>query len=205
MLCRLLDGRARTATELAVAAEVTPSTASVHLAKLRERALVDVAAQGKHRYYRLAGPAVAAAIEALMIAGRDAGKSGTPAAPARLIAARTCYDHMAGALGVSLHDRMAEKGWLLPRPEGYDLTEAGAKGLAAAGVDVAGSRVLRRRFAFPCLDWTERRPHVGGALGAALLALALRRRWVVRDLDGRALDLTRAGRRELRARFGLRE
>ncbi|HWC64457.1 MAG TPA: helix-turn-helix transcriptional regulator [Thermoanaerobaculia bacterium] len=206
MLCLLLDGRARTATELAVAAEVTPSTASVHLAKLRERGLVEVAAQGKHRYYRLGGPAVAAAIEALMIAAGGAGKPWRPSAPAGLTAARTCYDHMAGALGVSLHDRIVESGWLVQRPaDGYDLTDAGTKALEAAGVDLAGSRALRRRFAFPCLDWSERRPHVGGALGAALLGLALRRKWVVRELDGRALDVTRAGRRELRARFGLRE
>lgn len=205
MLCLLLDGHARTSTELAVAAGVSPSTASVHLARLLERRLVAVAAQGKHRYYRLAGPAVAAAVEALLVAAGDARKPWTPSTPTRLTAARTCYDHLAGALGVSLHDRMMAMRWLLSGPAAgdYDLTAEGTRALEALGVDVATSRTLRRRFAFPCLDWSERRPHVGGALGAALLSAALRRKWVTRDLDSRALTVTPLGRREMRTRFGL--
>lgn len=204
MLCLLLDGHARTATELAVAGGVSPSTASVHLARLRGQGLVDAVAQGKHRYYRLGGPRVAAAVEALMVAG-GARREWKPPAPSRLAAARTCYDHMAGTLAVALHDRMLERGWLRGAGgDAYDLTGEGTKALSAAGVDVSASRGMRRRFAFACLDWSERRPHLGGALGAALLGAALSRRWVERELDGRALSVTRSGRRELRSRFDVR-
>ena len=200
MLCCLMDGNARTSTELAVVAEVSPSTASVHLAHLKERRLVRVDAQGKYRYYRLEDAAVAAAIEALMIVAGGPRDRFTPHAPARLRAARTCYDHMAGAIAVSLHDRLQHLRWL---NDAYDLSEPGVKALQALGVDVASLRALRRRFAYGCLDWSERRPHVGGALGAVLLKVALRRKWVVKDLDSRALSVTRAGRRELHARFGV--
>lgn len=204
MLCLLLDGRARTATELAVAAEVSPSTASVHLARLRERELVALAVQGKHRYYRLGGPRIAAAVEALMVAGGAVRREWKPTTPSRLVAARTCYDHMAGTLAVALHDRMIDLGWLRGGKAGdYDLSPEGARGLEAAGVDVEKSRSMRRRFAFACLDWSERRPHVGGALGAGFLGAALARRWVERNLDSRALSVTRTGRRELRSRFGV--
>jgi DNA-binding transcriptional ArsR family regulator len=204
MLYSLLDGRARTSTELAVIAEVTASTASVHLQRLRAQRLVKVLAQGKHRYYRLEGTNVAAALEALsVLAGgsRAAFVSGTPN---RLRAARTCYDHIAGTLGVSLHDRFAALRWLSRAAAGaYELTADGAKAFAALGIDIDRTRALRRRFAYACVDWSERRPHIGGALGAALLAVALKRRWVSQDLDSRALSVTRAGRREMLARFGL--
>jgi DNA-binding transcriptional ArsR family regulator len=203
MLCQLLDGHARTATELAAIGDVTPSTASAHLARLRERQLVEMVAQGKHRYYRLGSPRAAAAIEALMGLARGEGAEWKPRSPPALAVARTCYDHMAGALAVSLHDRLLDRACLEITAGGrsYELTAFGTKRLEDAGIDVAGARALRRRFAYPCLDWSERRPHVGGGLGAAILAAALRRRWVSRDPDSRALDVTRLGRRELRARF----
>jgi hypothetical protein len=185
-------------------AEVTPSTASAHLQRLKNERLVKVFAQGKHRYYSLEGSDVAAALEALsVVAG---GSRFVPNTPQRLRAARTCYDHIAGALGVALHDRFQVLRWLSGPPAGgtaYDLTPAGTKALEALGIDVEGTRSLRRRFAFACLDWSERRPHLGGALGAALLGVALKKRWVSRDLDSRALSVTRFGEREMRARFGL--
>jgi DNA-binding transcriptional ArsR family regulator len=208
MLCCLLDGHARTSTELAVVAEVSPSTASVHLARLKEEQLVKVSAQGKHRFYSLKGASVAAALEALMVVASGASRQFVPSTPARLRSARTCYDHMAGAIAVSLHDGFMERGWLLEttaESNSYELTDSGAKALEAVGIEIATTRALRRRFAFGCLDWSERRPHLGGALGAALLNVALRRNWVVQDLDSRALSVTRAGRREMRARFGLQE
>lgn len=198
MLYCLLDGHARTSTELAIVAEVSPSTASVHLSRLKTAGLVDVAVQGKHRYYNLQGPDVARALEGLsVLAGGTRGKF-TPNTPVRLRAARTCYDHMAGTLAVSLHDSFRTRGWLSDTADAYDLTAPGAKALANLGIDVEPLRALRRRFAYPCLDWSERRPHIGGALGAALLKLALQKNWVTQDLDSRALTITPTFPRNLR-------
>ncbi|HEY7791922.1 MAG TPA: helix-turn-helix transcriptional regulator [Vicinamibacterales bacterium] len=206
MLYALLDGRARTATELAIVADVAPATASVHLQRLRDARLVAMRAQGKHRYYSLAGVEVAAALEALSVLAGGHQRPFAPNTPHHLRTARTCYDHLAGTLGVALHDRLQALGWLSPdRADSsrYDVSPAGARALEGLGIDVTGARRLRRRFAYACLDWSERRPHLGGALAGAVLTLAVKRTWVVRDLDSRALDITSAGRRELRAKFGL--
>lgn len=205
MLYSLVDGRARTSTELAMAAGVTPSTASVHLNRLLEEGLVVVHPQGKHRYYRLSGQRVARVLEGLaVLAGGSPGlKIGTPP---RLRAARTCYDHIAGALGVALHDRFCALKWLAAPARGdhaYGVTEEGAGGFVKLGLDLETAQSQRRRFAYGCVDWSERRPHLGGALGAALLHLALKRKWVTQSLDSRALEITAQGRRELGARLGL--
>jgi DNA-binding transcriptional ArsR family regulator len=203
MLYCLIDGHARTSTELAVVAAVTPSTASVHLQRLKEQRLVKVSAQGKHRYYSLEGTSVATALEALsVLAGSTTRQVFVPNTPSPLRAARTCYDHMAGTLGVALHDRFVARGWIANGADGgdaYDVTAAGVKGFATLGIDVVATRALRRRFAYACLDWSERRPHLGGALGAAVLEIALKRKWVLQDLDSRALQITGAGRRALSA------
>src|SRR5579864_2262170 len=177
MLYCLLDWHARTSTELTIIAGVSPSTASVHLHRLQDEALVKVLSQGKHRYYSLGGPNVARVLEGLSVLA--AGSPGTfvPNTPNRLRVARTCYDHMAGTLGVLLHDRLKSLGWLFHSPTGrddaYELTTDGAMSLAALGLDIEGARAPRRRFAYACLDWSERRPHMGGSLGAALFTLAL--------------------------------
>jgi DNA-binding transcriptional ArsR family regulator len=203
----LMDGHARTSTELSVVAEVSPSTASVHLNRLKGAHLVKVLIQGKHRFYSLEGPNVASALESLSVLGGTRDKF-VPSTPSRLRVARTCYDHMAGATGVSLHDRFKALGWLSTgsnaSDNSYDLSFAGTKAFEALGIDIEATRILRRRFACACLDWSERRPHVGGALGAALLKVALTRKWVVQDLDSRALAVTSLGRREMLTRFGLR-
>jgi DNA-binding transcriptional ArsR family regulator len=206
MLYCLSDGRARTSTELAVVAEISPSTASAHLHRLLTRRLLKVFVQGKHRYYSLRGPDVAAALEALSVLAGGSREVFVPNTPHRLRAARTCYDHMAGALGVALHDRFHAMGWLsgANAENSYELEPKGEKALAALGLDIETARKSRRRFAFACVDWSERRPHLGGAVGAAVLALALKRKWVAQDLDSRALSITKAGRREMLARFGLR-
>ncbi len=207
MLYCLMDGNARTGTELATVADVSPSTASVHLNRLKTQRLVKVLVQGKHRYYSLEGPQVAAALEALRVLAEGSCQPFRSGSLGRLQAARTCYDHIAGSLGVSLHDRFMALGWLsMPVAGGtaYDVAPEGAKGFEAVGIDVDATRELRRRFACACLDWSERRPHVGGALGAALLRIALKQRWVEKDLDSRALTVTRLGSRELLARFGVR-
>jgi DNA-binding transcriptional ArsR family regulator len=207
MLYCLLDGHARTSTELALVAEVSPSTASVHLAQLKERGLVRVLAQGKHRYYSLEGTRTAAALEALMVVAVGPGNRFVPNTPSRLRAARTCYDHIAGKIAVALHDRLTQLAWLTATSAGtdsYDVTDAGARALTELGIDVEATRALRRRFAYACVDWSERRPHLGGALGAAFLKLALQRKWISQDLDSRALQVTRHGWRDMEQRFGLR-
>ena len=205
----LVDGRARTSTELSVVAEVSPSTTSVHLDRLKKAHLVNVLVQGKHRFYSLAGPDVARALEGLSVLAGGFRVKFVSSAPSRLRVARTCYDHLAGILGVLLHDRFRTLGWLSvgskskKKDEGYDLTLEGTKALESLGIQVEATRALRRRFACACVDWSERRPHLGGALGAALLNVALKRKWVIQDFDSRALDVTRVGRRELLSRFGL--
>ncbi|RST54272.1 ArsR/SmtB family transcription factor [Variovorax sp. MHTC-1] len=205
MLCCLLDGHARTATELAAVGEVAASTASAHLARLKEQRLVESVAQGKHRYFRLAGSEVAAVLEGLLVVAGAPANEFQPTAPSRLRAARTCYDHMAGTAGVALHDRLHAQGWLHTAAEGgvYELTAEGAVALESLGLDIENARRSRRRFACACLDWSERRPHLGGALGAAWLQLSLRRGWARQELDGRALALTPKAKREMPELFGL--
>ncbi len=203
MLYYLVDGHARTSTELAIVAEVSPSTASVHLNRLKSEHLVKVHVQGKHRYYSLEGPNVADVLERLSVLAGGTRDKFVPNTPSRLRAARTCYDHIAGTLGVSLHDGFQSQGWISPgRDDAYSLTPLGAKAFASLGIDLGATGALRRRFAYACLDWSERRPHLGGALGAAVLKVALKKKWVTQDLDSRALGITSLGRREMVARFG---
>lgn len=202
----LMDGHARTSTELAVVANVSPSTASVHLHRLKAADLVKVLIQGKHRYYSLQSAEVASVLEGLSVLAGGVGNKFVPGAPSRLCAARTCYDHIAGRVGVLLHDRFNTLKWLSAASEddtAYELTPTGIKAFETLGIDVEATRALRRRFACACLDWSERRPHIGGALGAALLKHGLRKRWVTQDLDSRALAVTAFGRREILNRFGL--
>jgi len=201
----LMDDRARTSTELAAVAEVGTSTASAHLDRLLKARLLKVAAQGRHRYYRLAGPEVGRVLEGLSAIAGTLSPRFIPSTPNRLRAARTCYDHIAGSLGVMLHDRLLDMGWIAPAGHGdsYTITEKGRRKLGEMGIKVAEIPARRRRFAFGCLDWSERRHHLGGSLGAALLGHALARRWLARDLDGRGLTPTALGRQELRRHFGL--
>lgn len=205
MLYCLVDGRARTGTELAVIAGVSPSTASVHLARLVRQKLVQVQTQGRYRYYSLAGAGVAAALEALAVVAGPARPRFEPRTPPALRTARSCYDHLAGALAVGLLERFLEQGWLVGvehESGAYELTETGTHAFERLGVDVTAARAQRRRFACACLDWSERKPHVGGALGGALLETALKRRWVVKELDSRALRLTPAGQLAFKTQVG---
>ena len=217
----LMDGHARTSTELAMVADVSPSTASVHLNRLKSDHLVKMLVQGKHRYYSLGGPDVAAVLERLSVLASGTGDPFVPSTPSRLRVARTCYDHLAGKVGVALNDRFEALGWLHnSRASGskikvrvndndnnnhnaYHLSPVGTKGFEALGIDIEATQALRRRFACACLDWSERRPHLGGALGAAVLRVALKKKWLLRDFDSRALGITSFGRREMLARFGL--
>lgn len=194
MLCCLMDGHARTATELAAVGGIGASTASTHLAKLKEQLLVDAFAQGKHRYYRLSGPDVAHALEALLLIAGTPRPTFTPSTPSSLRTARTCYDHMAGELAVALHDHLLSQQWLVTSSDGYELSPEGETKLQSWGLDTEACHQSRRRFACPCMDWSERRPHLAGALGAALLKLALQQKWVQQDLDARSLRVMTKGR-----------
>ncbi|MFE9693579.1 ArsR/SmtB family transcription factor [Micromonospora sp. NPDC005806] len=201
----LLDGRAWTAGELARAAGVAPSTASDHLTRLVQGGLLVEERQGRHRYVRLAGPSAAQLIEDL------AGHAPAPPAPPRtlraasagaaLAYARTCYDHLAGRLGVLLHDALLDRG-VLDRTGGLAVTPDGMAWLAELGVPVEALRAARRPLVRDCLDWTERRPHLAGALGAALCRRFLDLGWTARG-TGRAVRLTPAGRPALAAALGL--
>lgn len=205
MLVDLLDGRALTASELAARADVAPSTASEHLTRLVAGGLLACDAQGRHRYYRLADAGVARALESL-------GALARPTRPADrfeqellqgLRLARTCYDHLAGRIGVAVADALTSRHLIEEDGSEYRVTPAGQAWFVALGVDVAAARRRRRAWARRCLDWSERRPHLAGALGAALLARLLELDWVER-LDGeRALRVTPAGRDGLLRRLDL--
>jgi DNA-binding transcriptional ArsR family regulator len=206
MLYCLIDGHARTSSELAIVGEVSPSTASVHLARLKDERLVKVLHQGKHRYYSLEGASVARALEALNVVAGGSGEKFVPGTPTHLRSARSCYDHMAGHAAVLLRDRFEKLKWMVADSsgeDGYEVTSEGCKAMAAIGIDVDALRSLRRRFAYGCIDWSERRPHIGGALGKAILDAALKHKWFLQDLDSRALRLTAIGRRQLQTRYGL--
>jgi DNA-binding transcriptional ArsR family regulator len=204
ILTALLDGRAWTAKELAFAAGVSPQTTSGHLARLTEGRLIEVTAQGRHRYFRLSGPAVVGAIEALTTLAAEAAPRYRPKtrASAALAEARTCYDHLAGRLGVAIHDALVECGSLTVTDDGYGLTPEGRALFASFGVPVDALERERRSFARPCLDWSERRPHLAGSLAAAFACRCFELRLIERLPSSRAVRLTAAGERELVLRLG---
>ncbi len=221
ILTALLDGRPLAAGELAHLAGVSAATASAHLARLLDGGLVMVTQQGRHRYYRLAGPQVAAVIEALAhISPRPPVRSLRQSRQAAALAgARTCYDHLAGRAGVALLAALLDSGRLDKQSlngcatgtsaaaDGtyageFEVTKAGAATLAAFGINLEEVRGSRRRFAGACLDWTQRRPHLNGALGAAITARLLELCWFERGRDRRALRLTDVGRDGLAETFG---
>jgi DNA-binding transcriptional ArsR family regulator len=205
MLCALLGGRALTATELAFAAGVSPQTTSGHLGKLHTARLLVLIKQGRHRYYRLAGPHVGQMLESIMNVALTGPPRFQPKSKLdeKLRRARTCYDHIAGALGVGISDRLTEREFVILGDEAGEVTQAGAEFLSKLGVDLSGARARRRVFCRPCVDWTERRPHIGGAVGAALASRFFELKWIERVHDNRVLTITSAGRRGLMEIFGL--
>jgi DNA-binding transcriptional ArsR family regulator len=205
ILCALLDGRALTATELACAAGVSPQTTSGHLAKLHGARLIDLCVQGRHRYYRLAGAHVGQMLESIMTVALTGPPRYQPRAKGddEMRHARTCYDHLAGQLGVGIADRLVACDHVVLGNEAGEVTESGAAFLARLGVDLSGARARRRVFCRPCVDWTERRPHIGGAVGAALATRCFELQWIERVPDGRALKITSVGRRGLMEAFDL--
>jgi hypothetical protein len=212
MLHALMDGRALTASELARVAGVSPQTASEHLAKMTAADLVQVEQQGRHRYHRLATPAVAQMLESIMqVASGLEARRPAPATGRRdtaLRTARTCYDHLAGHLGVALADALVTRGHVeLTRDAGL-VTEAGIALFERIGIDVVSLTVsggkTARVLCRPCLDWSERRPHLAGAVGAALCARSFEENWIRRIEGTRAVTVTPKGWRIFRDTIGVR-
>jgi DNA-binding transcriptional ArsR family regulator len=177
MLCCLLDGRARTATELAVVAQKSPSTASSHFQKLLEQGLVTLVSQGKHRYFQLTSADVAKALEGLLSITSFEVPAFKPSTPCHLRHARTCYDHLAGEVGVMLHDALLVGEWMCQEQGDYGLTPKGIEHLTQMGMNLSSDTQARRRFAFPCLDWSQRCAHVGGTLAASVWRASLISSW----------------------------
>jgi len=208
MLQALMDQRARTAGELARLARIAPSTASQHLARLSDGGLLALESRGRHRYYRLANPNVAALLEGMMafapapVAPRNATLR-TPNVGFDLRFARTCYDHLAGTIATALYDRLRADGTLRVTSSGVTLTPAGARRLQSLGIDTETLRAGRRPLARACMDWTERRDHLAGGLGAALLSHFRAQRWLTPRNAPRALRLTTTGRRALATHFDI--
>lgn len=203
MLVALFDSVEMRATDLARSAGVSAQTTSFHLNKLCEAGILVRAKRGRWRVYSLAGPEVAGAIEAV-IAITPVPRKTSPARDLTSIAlARTCYDHLAGRLGVALADALQRCGWLDVADAEYAVTAKGEEAFLALGVDVAAARGVRRQFAKRCLDWTERRYHVAGALGAAIAAALRRRKWIVPVKASRVLHITSDGYRGLRTTLGV--
>lgn len=202
MLAALLDGRALTAGELAEAAGITPQTASAHLARLTAAGLLAVARQGRHRYHRLASPAVARLLEDLGTLASPPRRLATGPRDAAMRLARTCYDHLAGRLAVAIAEAMVARGELDLSADGGTLTEAGEALLARLGMPSPPPR-RGRPICRPCLDWSERRPHLAGALGAALCAHCFDKGWVRRRERGRSLLVTPTGWQGFADTFGI--
>ncbi|HWK98237.1 MAG TPA: helix-turn-helix domain-containing protein [Pseudolabrys sp.] len=207
MLHALMDGRALTASELAQAAHVTPQTASGHLTKLAAGGLIAVEKQGRHRYHRLASPSVARMLESIMQVAADARPRVIVTGPRdkALRAARTCYDHLAGHLGVALADAMIANQQIELTADAGIVTAQGATLFERLGIalDTRKPERSKRILCRPCLDWSERRPHIGGALGAALCAHCLTVGWIRRIEGSRAVGVTTKGRVAFRDVFGI--
>ena len=199
MLSALMSGRALTAGELAHEAGITAQTASGHLAKLREAGLLLVAAQGRHRYFQLSGADVAQVLEGLMGIAARTGRLRTRTGPRDpgLRKARVCYDHLAGEWGVRLMEGFLAGGRLRGDAHGLSLAPAGRARFIAEGIDIDKLGAGRRPLCRACLDWSERRPHLGGALGKALLDLMLEKGWLRRAAASRLLEVTPPGQRML--------
>ncbi|MFM0242295.1 ArsR/SmtB family transcription factor [Paraburkholderia phytofirmans] len=204
MLWALMDGSARPAGELTMIAGLSPSAASAHLARLTDGGLLALEVRGRHRYFRIASPDIAASIEALANVAQVSAPQRPVPRPVRTVPldmryARTCYDHMAGELSVRVFEQLVERGLLTLHGTSLEATAEGVARLADWGIDMSVQKTRRRRFACTCPDWSERRPHLGGALGAALLDLWTSHGWVERTERPRILRITPAGHRHFDA------
>ena len=205
MLSALLDGRALTASELACAARVTPQTASTHLAKLTETGLLSVIREGRHRYFRLASPKVVEMLDGIVAVALENRPRYRPLSrqARELGKARICYDHLAGRLSVDLADFFSAHEYIVPGEEAAEITPAGTRFLAEFGIDVSALGSTRRHFCRLCLDWTERRPHIAGAVGAALTKRCFDLGWIERMKHSGAVIVTASGQRGFSGTFGI--
>lgn len=214
MLAALMDGRALTAAELARIARISPQTASAHLSKLSDAGLLAVERQGRHRYHRLASTLVARMVESVMVVAADVDVATHAARTAPVVGprdkalryARTCYDHLAGEVAVAMADSMLSAGYVELVEDGGLLTSSGIAFLHRLGVDLESARSKRkdgRAFCRPCLDWSERRSHLAGEVGAALCTCCLVHGWVKRMDGTRAVSITPDGRKALAEAFNL--
>lgn len=197
MLCALMDGRAWTATELSAAADVAPSTASGHLTRLLDGKLITCLSQGRHRYYRLAGHDVAELVEQMMGLSWSRITPPETTAPKALREARTCYDHLAGTVAVQIYDFMQAQGWL--ETDASALTVYGREQFLTLGISLSANP--RRKACCACLDWSERRFHLGGEAGAALLAYLDSNGWIQRVTGYRDVVVTASGNVAIKKRF----
>jgi Helix-turn-helix domain len=207
MLWSLLGGESRPASELAMLANVSPQTASNHLRLLVDAGFLKVASAGRNKFYRLASPPVAAAIESLagaVLRGTPGSGGLAQRVAPELVFARTCYDHLAGELSVAILRSLNARNYLRAHGKDFHLTPAGDEFLSTLGVDVPATRSSRRRFAYACLDWSHRVPHLGGALAAALLDWMMHSKIVARSRTGRAIRLTDSGSQRLAKFFAIR-
>jgi DNA-binding transcriptional ArsR family regulator len=207
MLWSLMGGEARPAGELALIGNVSNQTASNHLAHLRDAELVILQVRGRNHFYQLRDTSVAKALESLMhLACPEPTRNGNGLAARvapELMLARTCYDHLAGMVAVQITKTMQDRRWINVDRNNFQLSASGKGHLASMGIDLRVAKGSRRRFAYPCLDWSERVAHIGGALGAALLNWLIEKKAVVRIRDSRAMRITIAGRGVLEQHFGL--
>jgi DNA-binding transcriptional ArsR family regulator len=205
MVSALLDGRALTASELAFAARIAPQTASTHLAKLTEAGLLSVVRSGRHRYFRLASPTVADMIDGIVAVALEKRPRYRPLShQARALnAARMCYDHLAGRLSVDLTDSFAARDYVVLDGEVAEITRAGTRFLTKFGIELSTRRSPRRHYCRLCLDWTERRPHIAGAVGAAITKRYFDLHWLERMNRGHAVIVTPLGRRGFLKTFGI--
>jgi len=213
MLVTLMDGRALTAGELGSAAGVLPSTASGHLARMLEAGLVAVQQQGRHRYYRIASPSVAVMLESMMSLSGELAEASQQRRPVvtgprdtALRRARICYDHLAGELAVGIADVMAARGHLELGIDGGAVTDSGMNFLAGLGVDLSPAvhrKTSAAAFCRPCLDWSERRPHLAGLVGRAIYRALSEKNWLRRSGSGRAIAITPLGALQLKKAFDL--
>lgn len=205
ILTELMAGRALTAGELAAVARITPQTASVHLRKLAEAKLVRSEKQGRHHYVRLASAEVARMLESMfsVVAAECSSHAKPPRVKGALKRARTCYDHLAGELGVALCDVLVARAHVIVHAEAAELTPSGLEFSARFGLKLDEVAKTRRPLCRTCIDWSERRPHLAGRFGAALASRFFEREWVERVSEGRALQVTRAGAEAMRDVFAI--
>jgi DNA-binding transcriptional ArsR family regulator len=205
MLTALLDGRALTATELAHAARITPQTASTHLAKLTGAGLLTALRDGRHRYFQLASPKIFEMLDAIMIVAVENRPRFRPLSrqARELSDARICYDHLAGRLSVDLADFFTAHEYIVPGEGAPEITPAGTRFLAEFGIDLSSLNSTRREFCRLCFDWTERRAHIAGALGAALTKRCFDLGWIEQMNHSGAVIVTPPGQRGFLQTFGI--